>query len=143
LSWGLVWPKFFERGRFFEELLGHTKFKNFIWTGGISSNFPGVDFFGKVNGKNLAISVKTTTTPSADTWFAANTKHLDDLKEGFLKKIFEQGKTKVPVDLIQLHIFVPKGNQMSVSQLQNLVDGRIGAGKVKVIVDTIEKGIGI
>jgi hypothetical protein len=32
---------------------------------------------------------------------------------------------------------------MSVSQLQNLVDGRIGAGKVKVIVDTIEKGIGI
>lgn len=32
---------------------------------------------------------------------------------------------------------------MSVAQMQNLVDGKIGKGKVKVVIDTIEKGIGI
>jgi len=100
LSWGLLWPKFFDRGRFFEELLGHTKFKNFIWTGGISSNFPGVDFFGKVGGKNLAISVKTTVTTSADTWFNANTNHIDKLSKGFDDKVFKQGNSIVPVDLL-------------------------------------------
>lgn len=32
---------------------------------------------------------------------------------------------------------------MSVSQMQNLVDGEIGKGKIKVVIDTIEKGNGI
>jgi hypothetical protein len=32
---------------------------------------------------------------------------------------------------------------LSVAQIQNLVDGRIGKGKIKVVIDTIEKGIGI
>ena len=41
--------------------------------------------------------------------------------------------------LIQLQIFVPKGNPMRVAQMQNLVDGKIGKGKIKVIIDTIEK----
>jgi len=32
---------------------------------------------------------------------------------------------------------------MSLSQLQTLIDARVGKGKIKVVIDTIEKGIGI
>jgi len=34
--------------RFIEELLGQTRFKDWLWTGGISSNFPTVDYAREV-----------------------------------------------------------------------------------------------
>jgi hypothetical protein len=32
---------------------------------------------------------------------------------------------------------------MSVAQIQNLIDGKVDKGKIKVVIDTKQKGIGI
>ena len=65
---GKGFPGWFIRGRFIEELLGQTRFKDWLWTGSISSTFPTVDFARQVGDKFVAASVKSTTTTDVLSW---------------------------------------------------------------------------
>jgi len=96
--------------RFIEELLGQTRFKDWLWTGEISISFPAVDYASEVAGKFDAASVKSTKTKDVSSWITANTSHLNKLRDGNLKAYFSQGSNTVRADIVELHIFVPKAN---------------------------------
>ena len=144
-AWAAGYPEWFARGNFFEELLGQTRFKNWDWTGDISSTFPGVDFARQVAGKDVAASLKTTTTIDVNNWMAVpkNTTHLNRLRDGKVAGEFVQGDNIVLAELVELHIYVPKANFSQ--SMESMWINTIGSAypEIKVIISTIEKEIGL
>jgi len=142
-AWDLGFPGWFKRGRFIEELLGQTRFKDWFWTGGISSSFPGVDFARQVAGKYVAASVKSTKTTNVGSWISKNTAHLNKLRDGKIAGEFVQGANKVRADLVELHIFVPKANysQAMESTWTNAIKALYP--EIKVVISNVEKHVGL
>ncbi|HRI02061.1 MAG TPA: Hint domain-containing protein [Saprospiraceae bacterium] len=142
-AWGLGFPEWFKRGRFMEELLGATRYKGWEWTGKYSSNFPGVDFFKKVSGKNVAASVKTTKNETITQWLGSNRNHLNDLKNGKLTGEFSQGTNKVLVDQVEIHIYTPKSNFSQAMEAEWTVAIKAEFPEIKVIISDVEKHVGL
>lgn len=154
--WAKGWPtngnyleSFFGRGRFFERLMRQSKFNTWKWTGDISSNFPGIDFYKVIGGKNVVASLKTSNmTPAA--WLATpkNKDHLKALVDGFNKKQFAQGFQKiVKADEVRLVIAVPQGRLSEFANFESSVhalNSQIpGINKIKVEITTIENALSL
>lgn len=146
---GKYLDSFFGRGRFFEKLMRQSKFKDWEWTGDISSTFPGIDIYRVVGGKNIVASLKTSNeSPTA--WLARphNKKHLGDLVKGMKDKQFAQSAQKVvKANEVQLIIAVPQ-NKLSEfanfeAQVHALKSQYPGLEKIKVEVVTIENALNL
>ena len=142
-AWGLGFPEWFQRGRFMEELLGATRYNGWSWTGNISSNFPGIDFYKKVAGKNVAASIKTTKNETVSKWLTSNRGHLNDLRNGKLTGEFSQGNSKILVDQVELHIYTPKSNFSQSMEAQWTAAINAEFPEIKIIISDVEKHVGL
>lgn len=103
--WAKGYPKFFQRGTFFERLMAKsTKYsKNLGWVH-TSHNHQVIDFYRKTGGKYEVVSMKTTYQKSVSQWMSSNAGHLADLNN--LSKFWvDVNKSKVQ-EIRKLHIYV-------------------------------------
>lgn len=99
--WAKGYPKFFDRGTFFERLMA--KAPTYTgWTHTVH-NQQVIDFFKKVGTKYQIVSMKTTYQESVSTWMSSNSKHLSDFNN-LDKKWVPDNKTFQEVR--NLHIYV-------------------------------------
>ena len=73
-----------------------------------------------------------------------NSEHLTKLRDGLIAGEFVQGTTsRVPADLVELHIYVPKANfsQAMESTWTNAI--RAVYSDIKVVISTVEKQVGL
>jgi len=97
-----------------------------------------------VGDKNIAASVKTTKNSNVSSWITTNSKHLKDLEKARNTGVVRQANNSVPVDQIELHIFIPDSNYSS-----SVAKAWEDAIKLeypdidKVIISTMEKAVGI
>jgi len=154
--WAKGWPvkgnyleSFFGRGMFFEKLLRQSKFKDWKWTGDISSTFPGIDFYRIIAGKNVVASLKSSNMPPL-VWLNTerNKDHLQVLVKGMKNKQFAQSAQKVvKADEVRLIIAVPQAKLSDYSNFESQVHALKsqfpGIDKIKVEVVTIENALGL
>jgi hypothetical protein len=120
-AWKAVYPEIFVERKFFEDIIGYYRYsKSAGWghTADIADNFKAIDFYdefteagNKIYAKN-AVSMKTTTTKSVDTWLQSNPvkNNLDNLTAGKgINGIEWNGKT-IFYNNAEVHIYMPKEN---------------------------------
>lgn len=157
--WAGKYPKIFERGRFFEELMRKTKFGDWSFTGKGSTtlaiqgdgiaNFWLIDFYKVVTGGVKVASMKTTILSDVGSWLVgANKNHVKKLAQRLDEGSFphcptcnDPTKTISNVVEVELHVFVKKDHAIPSNQTswQNAIDAEVGTGKIKVILDEIER----
>jgi hypothetical protein len=102
--WAKGYPKFFQRGTFFERLMAKsTKYsKNLGWVH-TSHNHQVIDFYRKTGGKYEVVSMKTTYQKSVSQWMSSNADHLEKLNK--LDKKLVNDNNSLP-EMRKLHIYV-------------------------------------
>ena len=135
------YPAIFGRRSFLEGVMRKSKFKDWKHTYDLAKNFKAIDFYRKVNGKNIVASMKTTKLNDVTKWINQNKKHLNDLKKGKVDTYFKWGNNKIPADIVQLNLFTKKGLSAAERQIwKNAIESHTG-GKVQVIVEVIEESL--
>ena len=97
----------------------------------------------KTAGQFVAASLKTTKTVDVSSWISTNTAHLNKLRDGKIAGEFVQGTNRVPADLVELHIYVPKANYSQVMESTWTNAIRANYPEIKVIISTVEQQIGL
>jgi hypothetical protein len=119
-AWKSVYPEIFVERQFFEDMMGYYRYsKNAGWghTADIAQNFKAIDFYKNftIDGNDIfaeiAVSMKTTTTKSVDSWLGtkAISNNIQSLKDGLSEGITWNNKT-IQYNKAELHIYMPKEN---------------------------------
>ena len=88
--------------------------------------------------------MKTTKATTVTSWVSSNATHLGKLEKAKEAKVIRQGANSVPVDKVEVHIFVPKANYSSgMSSSWEAAIKQDYPDIDKVIVSTIEDAVGI
>lgn len=97
--WKSGYPKFFERGTFFERLMAKgPRYTGWTLT---AHNYPVIDFYKLVGNKVTVVSMKTTITKNVNDWMSTNASHLSKLND-VGKRLVNKGTTEIR----ELHIYV-------------------------------------
>ncbi|MBL6445815.1 hypothetical protein JMN32_05825, partial [Fulvivirga sp. 29W222] len=120
-AWEASYPQIFFERKLFEDIMGHYRYpKGSGWghTSDIASNFKAIDFyedFTQIGNKvyaETAVSMKTTTTKSVDSWLASNPvkNNIDNLRAGLGDEGILWNGTTIYYNKIEIHIYMPKSN---------------------------------
>lgn len=130
--WATGFPKFFERGTFFEKLMAKSgRYAGWTHT---SHNFPVIDFYKKVNNTLKVVSMKTTVTKNVSSWMNTNKGHLEKLNKTSERLI--PGESGFGVRA--LHIYVKDTDFAEYSNWPSAIKAAYPNIK-EVIISTIEK----
>jgi len=136
-----------ERGIFFEELLRKVRYNtdDWGWTADYDTFFPVVDFYRRVSGVDIAVSMKTTTIPDVQTWlgYQRNIDNLNGLRAGRISGGFSLNDDFVPATQVELHIYVPDTNYSQAMEAAWTSAIHVDYPDVKVVIFTIEKQLGL
>lgn len=136
--WKSGYPKFFERGTFFERLMTKTKFVGYTLT---AHNWKVIDFYKKVGNKYEVISMKTTYQENVSTWMSTYKNHLEDLNN--TNKYFAPGNNNSLTEVKKLYIFVKDLgiNDTTYSNWASTIHNKYK--NITVVIETIERGVGL
>jgi len=130
--WAKGYPKFFQRGTFFERLMAKSgRYSGLTIT---PHNWPVIDFQKIIGGKVKVVSMKTTITTNVASWMSTNADHLkrlNDMSEHWAKDV-----GKLP-EVRALHIYVKHAGLGNYSSWVSEIKARYPNIK-EVLVSSIE-----
>jgi hypothetical protein len=101
--WAKGYPKFFQRGTFFERLMAKSgRYSGWTIT---PHNWPVIDFQKIIGGKVKVVSMKTTITTDVTSWMSTNADHLVKLNN--MKVSLAKDVGNIP-EIRALHVYVKK-----------------------------------
>lgn len=130
--WALGFPKFFQRGTFFERLMAKSgRYSGWTIT---PHNWPVIDFQKIIGGKMKVVSMKTTITTEVSSWISTNADHLGKLNNMQVRWAQNAGNL---LEIRALHIYVKDSELGNFSNWSATIKAKYPNIK-EVIISSIE-----